>query len=112
MRPFATPPFAERCFPFLSLFSENFLAHGNNAKVNFCCDDEEDDDDAVGRGKHLFTRLEEQRQWVWSDGTIRRRLSNYGAAFYYFLTRGKSGLFLSLFFTGVFPPESTADRKR
>lgn len=101
MRPFATPPFAERCFPFLSLFSENFLAHGNNAKVNFCCDDK-DDDDAVGRGKHLFTRLEEQRQWVWSDGTIRRRLSNYGAAFYYFLTRGKSGLFFRSFSPGFF----------
>lgn len=45
MRPFCATTLKEGV-SFLSLFLENFLAHSNNANVNFCLDDE---DNVVGR---------------------------------------------------------------
>lgn len=67
-----------------------FLAHSNNAKVNFCLNDDDDEDDEVGgRGNIYLHDWRNVNGCGPTRGTIRwwRRLSNYGAAFYYFLTR-------------------------
>lgn len=106
MRPFCATT-SGGCLFCLSIFGARpfFLAHSNNAKVNFCLNDDEDDE--VGESGNIY--LHDWRRNVNGCGptpgyAIRwwRRLSNYGAAFYYFLTRA---LFHGLFFPRSTKPE-------